>query len=266
MTDQLTQKKKKTFFKIFSFIKGVIAFLVVTLSLFHIFLESKSTAQIDYAPKYKEEFQKLHKQNIDYVNQLDSGIISKEEYIQLAHQHLSSYKPILKEISEKRKQLAEEHSFRGRSSLHFWIFVFGLVAALFFFSCKSLFDDISKGSTFKFQLVSLSGILVSFFWFIHLIFLTQKDFQENNYITAILVCAVLFSFFTYYLLKHYTYKDDIIYRQLSLLQRIKTIHYHNIALKALYAEEKGEPLLSRKDVSKDIQEFQADLKAVTENI
>ncbi len=244
----------------------MIAFLVVTLSLFHIFLEPKSKAQVEFAPKYKEEFQKLHKQNIQYLKDLEKGVVNKDEYIELVQSHLASYGPSLKQISSKRTQLAEEHSFRGRSSLHFWIFVFGLVTALFFFSCKSLFDDISKGSTFRFQLVSLSGIVVSFFWFIHLIFLTQEDFTKNKYVIVLISCAILFSFFTYSLIKYYAYKDDIIYKQLSFIKRVKSIYYEDIAFRALYAEQSGKPYESKKKVDDCIEEFQEDLKNVVSNV
>ena len=150
--------------------------------------------------------------------------------------------------------------------MFFWIFVFGLVTALMFFSCKSLFDDFSKGSNFRFQLVSITGIIISFFWMIHLIFLTQKDFTKNKYILVILLSSILLSTFTYFLVKYYTYKDQIILKQLSFLERIKTIYYHDLAVKALYAEKAGEPLITEKSTKKSIEEFQSDLLEVTRDI
>ncbi|MBL0684322.1 hypothetical protein [Aquimarina mytili] len=245
-------------------IKGVIAFLVVTLSLFHIFLEPKSKEQIEFSPKYKAEVRKLDSLQLHYINQLENKELTASEYAIIAKKHLASYEPSLKKISKKRLELAKEHSFRGRSSLHFWIFVFGLVTALFFFSCKSLHDDFARGSTFRFHFVSLAGILVSFFWFIHLIFLTQKDFTQNKYIIAILAGATLFSVFTYFLVKHYTYKDHIIYEQLRFFERIRIIHYPRMTKNAKHAEKVG--LVAKSDLDNDIDEFQDDLRESISNI
>ncbi|WP_159090887.1 hypothetical protein [Aquimarina aquimarini] len=252
--------------KILGAIKGVIAFLAVTLSLFHVFLEPKSQAQIDYAPKYKAEVKRLDSLQLHYINQLENQELTPKEYSVIAKKHIASYEPSLKKISSMRGKLAREHSFRGRSSLHFWVFVFGLVTALFFFSCKSLHDDFSRGSTFKFHFVSLTGILVSGFWFVHLIFLTQKDFQQNKYVLILAITASLFAVFTYFLIKYYTYKDQIIYKQLSFIERIKKIYYRDMIFKAMYAEESGKPYKSGKLVDDSIDEFHEDLKKVTENI
>ncbi|TSE08789.1 hypothetical protein [Aquimarina algiphila] len=255
--------------KIFAIIKGVIAFLVVTLSLFHIFLEPKSKAQLDYAPKYKEEVRRLDSLQLHYITQLENKEINADQYVLIAKQHLASYEPSLKKISSVRRSLAQEHSFRGRSSLHFWLFVFGLVIALFFFSCKSLKDDFSRGSTFKFHFVSLTGILVSGFWFIHLIFLTQKDFTQNNYIAAILFGALLFSVFVYFLVKYYTYKDDIIYKQLWFIEKVKTTYFYNMSIKAKYAEKHKTSIPSShnvKNVDETIDDFQKDLNELITDV
>lgn len=265
MTGQLIHKTT-TGIKVLGVIKGVIAFLAVTLSLFHVFLEPKSQAQIDYAPKYKAEVKRLDSLQLHYISQLENQELTPKEYSAIAKEHIASYEPALKEISKKRGELAKEHSFRGRNSFHFWIFVFGLVTALFFFSCKSLHDDLSRGSTFKFHFVSLTGILVSGFWFIHLVFLTQKDFQQNKYVLAIIIAASLFTAFTYFLLKYYTYKDQIIYRQLSFIERVKRIYYRDMIFKAMYAEESGKPHKSNKLVDDCIDEFHEDLKKVIDNI
>lgn len=263
--EQSTQETT-TDIRVLGIIKGVIAFLAVTLSLFHVFLEPKSQAQIDYAPKYKAEVKRLDSLQLHYIYQLENEELTPKEYAIIAKKHLASYKPSLKKISKIRGELAKEHSFRGRSSFHFWIFVFGLVTALFFFSCKSLHDDFSRGSTFKFHFVSLTGILVSGFWFIHLIFLTQKDFTQNKYVLILVIAASFFAAFTYFLVKYYTYKDQIIYRQLSFIERVKRIYYKDMIFKAMYAEESGKPYKSGKLVDDCIDEFHEDLKRVTDNI
>ncbi|WP_160112013.1 hypothetical protein [Aquimarina sp. AU58] len=198
------------------------------------------------------------------MEDLKNRKIDIEQYYVLATDLVKTSKQNVAKINAEKRQINRDHSFRGRSSFHFWIFVFGLVTALFFFSCKSLHDDFSRGSTFKFHFVSLTGILVSGFWFIHLIFLTQKDFTQNKYVLILVIAASLFAAFTYFLVKYYTYKDDIIYKKLSFLERIRSIHYPRVAKKAKHAEKAG--LVVKSDLDNDIDEFQNDLRDVVNNI
>jgi hypothetical protein len=245
--------------KLKAIIKGIGAFLIVTMSLFHVFFESKSKEQILHAPKYKQEVQVRDKAEEDLLIRFEKDLVSKKEFIEELRRQKEHYKSSLKTLSDKRKALAREHSFRGRSSFHFWLFAFGLVSALFFFSCKSLYDDIVRSSKFKFHLVSISGVIVSCFYFIHLIFLTQNDFNKNKYFIVLLVCAILFSAFTYFLVKNYTYREDIILNQLSFIERIRTIHYPKIAIKARYAEKYGEVLETESNLEEQILDFEKDL-------
>ncbi|WP_438712687.1 hypothetical protein ACSTS3_10745 [Aquimarina muelleri] len=230
------------------------------MSLFHVFFASQSPELLNEQSHYKKIVSERDSVNNLHVNKFEEDLISKAEYLSLVKSSFIFYKNKLKNSSAKKRKLAEKFSFRGRSSFHFWIFVFGLVTALFFFSCKSLHDDFSRGSTFKFHFVSFTGILVSIFWFTHLIFLTQSDFTQNKYIAAILIIAVLFSIFTYYLVKYYSYKDNLIDKQLSFLERIRVFHYPRIAKKAKYAEKAG--LIEKSDLENDIDEFQKDLRKV----
>lgn len=270
MTEPSTQTTKTIGTKnnFLGILKGVIAFLAVTLSLFHVFLESKSKEQIAYASTYKNTVKVLDSIQFSLLDQYETNKLTKSEFLELSRNHLTSYEPKLKEVSRKRKQLAGEHSFRGRSSLHFWIFVFGLVSALFYFSSKSLFDELSRGSTFKHQFVSLSGIIVSVFWFIHLIFFTQRDFNENNYILTILVCSLLFSGFTYFLIKYYSYKDQIIYNLIAFTKRVKTEYIHDLALRAKYSEKTKRILPENysKSIDDTVDKFQKDLRNITSDI
>ncbi|MFC5046945.1 hypothetical protein [Aquimarina hainanensis] len=234
--------------------------------MFHVFFNSKSPKVPANNKKYNEAIAYRNTTQQKYLEDLKSKKLSVDEYYTLTKTLINTSKKQIKSINKELGEINKEHSFRGRNSFHFWIFVFGLVTALFFFSCKSLKDDISRGSTFKFQLVSLSGILVSGFWAIHLLFLTQKDFSQNKYLGLIFVCAILFSAFTYFLVKYYTYKDQIIYKQLSFIERIKKIYFAELAFRARYAERVGEAYKSEKTVRDCIDEFQDDLKQVTSNI
>ncbi len=258
------ETEEKTSKIVLPIIKGLLAFLLVTLSFFHIFFDSKSDKVPSNNKKYDQAIAYRNNTQKQNLEDLKNKEISIDEYYVLTNNLIKTSKENLKIINNELGQINKDHSFRGRSSFHFWVFVFGLVTALFFFSCKSLHDDFSRGSTLRFHFVSFTGILVSGFWFIHLIFLTQKDFAQNKYVIAILVGAILFSVFTYFFVKYYTYKDDIIYKQLSFLQRIRASHYPKIATKAKYAEKAG--LVAKSDLDEDIDNFQDDLRQVFNSI
>ncbi|CAL2095477.1 conserved membrane protein of unknown function [Tenacibaculum sp. 190524A02b] len=229
------------------------------MSLLHIFYPAVSPKISTLKKEYKVAINNRNTLQNKYIEDLLNNKLTKEEYSLKVKKLLENTSIKVKSINKRKHKASQSFSFRGRSSFRFWIFVFGLVSLGMFFSCKSLYDDIAKGSNFKFQLVSLSGITVSFFWLVHLLFFTQKDFTQTNYVLLILFCAVLASVFTYYLIKYYTYKDDIILSQLSLLERIKTIHYPKLAVKARYAEQYGKPCMVSEPVSANINEFENDI-------
>jgi len=249
---------------VFGIVKGVIVFVLVTLSLFHVFFEPTSDLIVINDNSYDLIIRKRNRLKTKYLEDLKNRKLTVDEYYASLTLLISTSKKQIDKLNKEKRQIKLDHSFLGRNSFHFWIFVFGLVTALFFFSCKSLHDDFARGSTFRFHFVSLTGIMVSGFWFIHLIFLTQKDFSQNKYVIAILLGAALFSAFTYFLVKYYTYKDDIIYRQLSFIEKIRRTHYPRMAEKAMYAKKTG--LVTASDIHGDIDEFQEDLREVINHI
>lgn len=90
-------------------------------------------------------------------------------------------------------------------------------------------------------------------------FLTLNDFNKNTYIILLLIAGILSSCFTYFLVKNYTYKDDLILKQLSLIDRIKTVHYPRVALKALYSERNDKAMLSADSVKENANAFDDDI-------
>ncbi|CAL2107677.1 conserved membrane hypothetical protein [Tenacibaculum sp. 190524A02b] len=229
------------------------------MSLFHIFFKSKTKEQLLATKSYKIKVKERDTYQLELINLLEKEEITKKEYVIKAKESFKYYKNELLKISKYKKKLAYQHSFRGRANFRVWIYLFGLVTLGLFFSCKSLYHDIVNGSTFKFQLISLAGIVVSFFWLIHLTFLTQKDFSESKYITLIIICAALATAFIYYLMKYYTYKDAIILKLLSFLKRVKNKHYKDMAVRAVYLEETGTPLATEKTTNEAMEEFDKDL-------
>ncbi|CAM1374477.1 membrane hypothetical protein [Tenacibaculum xiamenense] len=257
-------------------LKGLVTFLIVTMSLFHVFFSEYSYQYTEHKKIYKSivesrdqgimELLENHNKKIENTSDKDSLIFLSQKLITDYKSHRQKISLELKNYKKTKKQYYKEHSFRGRSSFHFWVFVFGLVSALMFFSCKSLYDDIVNGSTYRFQFISLTGIAISFFWMIHLTFFTQEDFTKNSYFLMILVCACLATFFTYFLVKNYTYKDDIILKQLSLIDKIKTIHYPRVALKALYAERNDKAMLATDTVRENADAFDHDIVTTLKDV
>ncbi len=245
---------------------GIVAFLLVTMSLFHIFFSSLPTDLQQNNLDYQQVVQNRDNLLQKYLEDLHQGNITISTYYSLTTQLLRDVKKKIHLLNQEKNSIQQEHSFRGRNSFRFWVFLFGLVIALLFFSCKSLFDDITKGSGYQFQFLSITGIVVSIFWLIHLIFYTQKDFTKNSYIITILICASLSTYFIYFLVKNFTYKDDIILKQLSLIDRIKTIHYPRVALKALYSERNDRAMLSTDTVKENTDNFDKDILNSLKNI
>ncbi|MGG8495605.1 hypothetical protein ACQY1Q_04245 [Tenacibaculum sp. TC6] len=236
------------------------------MSLFHVFFDAYppdiKANKLEYNKTINYKNNKLQ----EYLEKLKNKEISPEDYYSFTYNLIEETNIKVKNLSKEKIRINREFSFRGRKSFHFWIFVFGLVTALLFFSCKSLYNDIVHGSTFKFQFLSLTGIAISFFWMIHLIFLTQDDFTKNTYILMILSCAILATLFTYFLVKYYTYKDDIILKQLSLIDKIKTIHYPRVALKALYAERNDKAMLATDTVKENADAFDNDILTMLKDV
>ncbi|WP_408044865.1 hypothetical protein [Tenacibaculum litopenaei] len=266
-----TKRKKKTVLPTHKkgLFLGMVAFFVVTMSLLHIFFPPFSNEYVAHRKTYKPIIRKRDSTNLALLEQFTDKIttqakdsvvteLSKQLILEYKN-HLDKANLRLQQYTKIKNELVQAQSFRGRSSFRFWIFMFGLTTLSLFFSCKSLFDDLSKGSSYRFQLLSLSGIFVSLFWITHLLFQTEKDFEQNTYVFAILLVALLASIFTYFLIKNYTYKDDIILRQLSLIDRIKTIHYPKVAIKALYSERNDKAMLSTDTVRENADAFDDDI-------
>ncbi len=233
-------------------------FFVLTLSLFHVFFKNTNPKELEQLSLYAK---KVKERDAFFLKHFKSINDEKGEKAYL------DYKKELLIIKKAKHKYAKEFSFFGRKSKHFWIFIFGIVLGFFYFSVKSLFDEFSRGSTFKHQFTSICGIIVSSFWLIHLFFFTQKDFNKNTYFTMILVCAILMSFFTYYLVKYYTYKDQVINNLLGVLHRIKSKHYPKIAYKAFYYQRNNQSGISGvSTVEEDIEKFDVDLKETINKI
>lgn len=251
--------EKKTSISLLNLLKGAFIYSLIAMSLFHVFFDDKSKEMLLASKDYKEKIKERDAFQLNLLLSLENDQITPKEYILKAKLGFASYKTELKTIIGYKRERAQEDSFRGRNSFKFWLYLFGLVTLSFFFSCKSLFDDISKGSSFRFHLISLTGVFVSCFWLIHLVFFTQKDFSNSSYIGLIAISAILSTIFTYFLIKYYNYKDEIIYNLISLVERIKKEHFKKVATKAMYSERNDKAMLSTDTVKQDLENFDKDV-------
>lgn len=201
MTEQSTKKiigKQKT--KVL--IKGIVTFLLVTLSLFHVFFHSKPPKLEAVTKEYRQVIKKRNNLRSSYLEDLKKRKVSIDDYYTKVTSLIGQSEKDIKRLNNKKKSINQSFSFRGRKSFHFWIFAFGLVTALLYFSSKSLYNEIKEKRSLGFQLHSILGITISFFWMIHLIFFTQKDFTANSYVVVIFLCALSCAVSTYLLMKY----------------------------------------------------------------
>ncbi len=236
------------------------------MSLFHIFFKPYSPEVIKNNKEYRKIIDFRDSTQIALLNNLKGRSISIDEYHSKMTELLAISKKEVKRVNNEKRKINRAFSFRGRSSFRLWIFMFGLVSLGFLFSCKSLYHDIVNGSTYRTSFISISGIFVSLFWVIHLTFLTHKDFNQSNYIILIVVCSLLSTFFTYYLVKYYSYKDVLIVNLLDFIGRVKKNHFKDMAVKSMYAEKTGKALRGEKSVSQSIKEFDSDLAETIKDV
>lgn len=262
-----SESTKKTIGKnSFIFLKGLLIFCFITVSLFHIFFDYESPKAEENHLVYKKLIKDRNFQQDLYLEQLHKEKINSKEYYAkvIALKELTNKQK--ETLNNKKRTIDKQFSFNGRRSFRIWIYLFGLVSLGMFFSCKSLFDDISKGSHFKFHFISLTGVFISCFWLIHLLFFTHKDFSNGSYIGIISISAVLSTAFTYFLIKYYNYKDQIIYDLIALIERIKKEHIQRVGTKAMYAEKNDSAMLATDSIKTNIEKFDKDVAETLKKI
>jgi hypothetical protein len=194
----------KTFGKLKSksLLTGIVTFLLVTLSLFHIFFESNPPKVANVVKEYRQVIKNRNNLRSSHLEDLKNRKVSIDEYYAKVTSLIEQSEKEIKSLNLERKALSQAFSFRGRKSFHFWIFAFGLVTALLYFSSKSLYKEIKEKQSIGFQINSILGVTVSFFWMIHLIFFTEKDFAKNSYVVFIFLCAVAGAISIYLLMRY----------------------------------------------------------------
>ena len=131
--------KKLALLKLKELLITLFSFLLVTMSLYHVFFESKDPGIKKNNTKYINFItERSNKINL-YLQQLDNKEININEYNALVTDIFFNSRKVVKELNDEKRKLSKKFSFRGRVSFHYWLFVFGLVTLGAFFSCKSLY-------------------------------------------------------------------------------------------------------------------------------
>lgn len=254
----MTNKKQAKKLKIKSILIGIAAFFIVAMSLFQAPFKRYSKEYSEHYKTYNSIINKRNSTQDSLLNELGKSL-TIEKYKIEREEAWSNSQLLLKKYTSKKRKLAKEHSFLGRSSFKFWIFQFGIILLGFYFSIRSLIEDLKKDIKTGHEIISILGISISLFWLYHLFFKTANDFYAETYYLFEFLVSVGVGFFISRLIKYYTVKKGIISDLVDLILRIKTTHYRKMVVKALYAEKYDKSIDSIETVKMEANEFDKDI-------
>ncbi len=264
-SEETTKKKKQGENKTKSILYGILAFIVVAMSLFQSPLNRYSDLQKENKTKYLPIIKERNFTQDSLLNELGKTLsiaeykaVKKESWL-FSQNKLKGYTKIKKEANIKQ-------SFLGRDSLKFWAFQFGLILLGFYFSIKSLIEDYKKSLRTGHEIISIIGISVCLFWFYHLFFQTAEDFYTETYLIFKFIISLGIGYFVSRLIKYYAIKDGVIKTLIDLVLRIKTKHYRKMATNALYAEKYDKSIDSVETVKQQTKELDKDISETIKKI
>ncbi len=150
--------------------------------------------------------------------------ISIADYLKIKSENSAMRIKDFRGISKKRRELVNNFSFNGRSSLHFWLWVLGIFISLlicsFFLAIKDI--RLKKAGLLKWYEppASISFIAVSLFWLYHTIFQRTKDFELSIYTLYLVLVLIPLSYFIYHFLRRFSTIEE------KLLENIRILVSH----------------------------------------
>ncbi len=155
-----------------------------------------------------------------------NDLISKETYFKIKIENEVKRKSDFKKISSKRKVIAHNFSFKGRTSFSYWLWIFGIFLTQFIISCFLILKDnrLRAVGLLKWYepYASISFIMVSLFWLYHTLFRTSKDFEFTFYTYVLVIILIPTSYFVYHFLRRFLFIEE------KLLQNIRDLVSHVI--------------------------------------
>ncbi len=201
-------QKTTTGIKIKSFLLGIGAFLIVGMSLFHAAFDRWSKEYIEHKKEYTKIIADRNEVQDSLLIQLGKSL-TIDEYKESRNLEWLASQEKLREFTKVNKRLKEEWSFLGRGSFKYWLGQFGIVLLGFYFSIKSVFDDINRDINTGHKFISIAGVSVCVFWFYHLFFQTANDFYSETYFYVALGVSVLTGCFIYGLTRYFVKKESL---------------------------------------------------------
>ena len=260
MMEPMTQmtKNKKIKYTIKSILLGIVASLVVTMSILSFPFKRYSDALSNHFPKHSKIISARDKA-IDSLRSQLGVTLSIPAYKEASIKLRLHYKNELQQYKIIKNKLKKENVFLGRTNFKFWLFQFGIVVLGLYFSVKSLLEDYRKKIRTGHEIVSLLGISVSLFWTYHLLFKTAQDFYTQTYVLYEVGICIATAFLITKMIKYYLTRHNIIRTLIDLILRIKSKHFRSMTVKALYAEKNDASMLSTTTVKQQANEFDKDV-------
>ncbi|MBC8753919.1 hypothetical protein H2O64_04505 [Kordia sp. YSTF-M3] len=235
-----------------SIIKGMIIFLIIIMSLIHVYFGNKPDGTRENYLEYKSIIQERDSVQNILLLQLSNSIINKEQYIEKSNIKSELYSNKIKACNKEKRAIINSFKFNGRKSFHYWLFIFGLSFSFFFLAIRYTYRIIydHKNTHLKKSLFfeASAWMAVSLFWVIHSVFVKSADLPTFVYASIMLCVCLLISisifFFIKYLIHRKThtlesYKASIV-RLIELIADIKVDHYFKMAVKASTEENEAE--------------------------
>lgn len=220
----LTQTTTAKSSKLYSFVAITLLVISIIATFLHRALPSKN-------PKITElnkERSKLRKDwneiELKHDSLLANDLISKNDYLRIKKENKKSRFVSFTEIAKKRKIIANKFSFNGRSSKHYWMWIFGFSLFTFIVSCFLAIKDakLNNEGLLKWYepYASISFITISLFWLYHAVFMTKLDFIFTTYICFLMIVLFILSYFIYHFLRRSIMIEE------GLLQNIRLLVSH----------------------------------------
>lgn len=237
-------KKKKNQYKIKQILRGIVLFLFITMSLYHVFFNEFSPKQVAHKKTYKPIiFERNDNQDL-LLKRFEKDEISKSEFLEAFKNQTKFSKEKINNYNYKKKELAIEHSFNGRNSFHYWFFVFGLSFSFFILSLRFAYKIVKKSEKgyLKKSLIfeSIGWIGISLFWILHTVFKKTDDLPSLVYILVWFSLSIIIGISVFFSIKYFvnrkehtlkSYKQSII-NLIELIGDIRVNHYFHMAAKA----------------------------------
>lgn len=220
-TATITTNKGETLRKLKGYLAVIILLIGVTASFPHRLSPSKNPKILElnnYRDSLKREYSK---KEITLDSLLEFGCISTKNYLKNKSKNKNDRAKDMAFVQKRRKFLAHDFSFNGRSSLNFWGWVFGILITLLICSCFLAIKDarLKRAGLLKWYEPhsAVAFIVVSLFWLYHTIFRYSRQFELSTYLFVLILIIIPLSYFIYHFLRRNASVNEKLLENIRLL-------------------------------------------------